>query len=241
MRPTVDGVLRWGVVLMLATAPVTGDVSIEPGQPATSSGCDVVVVLGDSLESSDPVVYAAALAAVGFDEVAVWAGAGRALTFPDVSSNVLATHFDGVTSDAMSIPDHFAGIFTARIARWMADTRQPCWVIALGSNDAGHIPPSAWSSAIATMLDVVADDPVVWVNVWLDNPTWPNYTPPVSTAWNLALTTELAGRANVTVYDWADQATRTRGLLAADGVHATPAGQLARATGIATLLVEVAG
>lgn len=89
------------------------------------------------------------------------------------------------------------------------------WVIALGTNDVpGYDDDDDYARLIDTLLvEVPADDPLLWVNVYLAG------APERSDAFNIKLAQALTARGNAGIVDWRTVAPGD-GMLS-DGVHPT--------------------
>ena len=103
-------------------------------------------------------------------------------------------------------------------------------VVVAGSNDAqrlaaGQVTPRQVRGWIESALDALSGvDCVVWANVATGAPTiyWPTSAAPALV--NAVLADQAARRPNVDVVDWAATAAEP-GLLLADGLHHTVAGE----------------
>jgi hypothetical protein len=112
-----------------------------------------------------------------------------------------------------------------------------CWVLMVGTNDAANIAAGANVSAeerIRRLLDVIGDDPVMWVNA-VTQRTEDAYRNASMLAWNQELERVTAGYPNVRVFDWYDvvQPQWFRN----DGIHYTVEGAAQRARLTAEALV----
>ena len=103
-----------------------------------------------------------------------------------------------------------------------------CWVIATGSNNVGHMAPSTWDSLITRVQEAIGNDPAIWVNVWVNSPDYPNYSPARSAQWNTKLV-----QHGVNVLDWASSVSGHPELFDAGGLHLTPTGYTLRSWMIA--------
>jgi lysophospholipase L1-like esterase len=97
-------------------------------------------------------------------------------------------------------------------------------VVALGNNDAGN--PTTFGHRIDGVMQAIG--PVRRV-VWINLRQFASWTP----AMNQQLTAATARWPNLVVADWSARATPNPGLVYADGLHLTPAGQAAMAELIA--------
>lgn len=212
------------------------------------SKCDVVVLIGDSLVSTDPTMY---LAAIGrytpAKKAFLIAGPGQAIMFP---STVEGTTFGWLVKGkyvdhaaSVVVPTHYSGLESVALARRAYPNDSLCWIIALGSNDAGHLPEAWWDTAIGQMVDAIGDDDSVWVDVLSNSvPAVKGYTPEVSSAWNHHI-----GEATHWIQDrvcgWSEwlndpssinfRSVDRNALFTEGGVHLTTNGQVARSGVIA--------
>jgi hypothetical protein len=113
-----------------------------------------------------------------------------------------------------------------------------CWVLMVGTNDAANIAAGANVSAearIRRLLDVIAGDPVLWVNA-VTQRTEDAYRNASMLAWNEELARVTAEYPNVRVFDWYDvvQPQWFRN----DGIHYTVEGSAQRARLTAQALVD---
>jgi hypothetical protein len=112
----------------------------------------------------------------------------------------------------------------------------PVLVVSLGTND----DPSGVSSFEASVESVLsAAGPsrcVVWANI-----VRPPYAGVSYAGYNRVLTRLTAAQPNLTVVDWAGIVRSDPGLLASDGVHASPSGYEARAQAIAQAMQACGG
>jgi hypothetical protein len=111
-----------------------------------------------------------------------------------------------------------------------------CWVIALGTNDAADVAVGSsvsFATRIARMMQVIGNEPVLWVNVRSLVTTGP-YAESNLQGWNAALTAACPTYAHMRVYDWAS-AAQPRWFIP-DGIHYYSPGYAARAHLIADAL-----
>lgn len=113
-----------------------------------------------------------------------------------------------------------------------------CWVLMIGTNDAANVAAGAnrtLDQRILAMLDVIGDDPLVWVDArtTLADGPWANSN---MDAWNEALYRLTAGRRNVAVVPWSEIARPE--WFVADGIHHTAEGRAWLAALTADALVE---
>lgn len=214
-----------------ATAAIPGASVAAEGRPTgRTQQCSQVIHLGDSTTVGMQSSLAEAYAGAGFS-VHTSAGNGRGIGFR-VS------------------PDHETGLHAAqRLRRELAGAGQLCWVIALGTNDAAYVPDAAEQQrSIDDLLEVVAGDPVLWVNVYMfaphsrrgaharcdgSEPVLGCYGVTNMLQWNHLLAAAAAQHPNMTVDDWASVVRWHPDWFQRDGIHYTAAGYAERATQIA--------
>jgi len=214
---------------ILTTLALAGGAMFLPARvEAEPVQCDVVVQLGDSATSKDPQPYVDAYLPAGFDMTLVVAGSGRMILGPDVRDDDLAGWRDGERSGVEYLRSHRTGVESVhdlRILFKWAGVAHPCWVVALGSNDAAHLTLDWWQYDIDQMVAALDGDPAIWVTAWADA-VWPGYTPEVMGAWNAFVASQLP------VCDWASTVV-DRPDLFLDGAHPTHEGHLQRASFLA--------
>ena len=112
----------------------------------------------------------------------------------------------------------------------------PVLVVSLGTND----DPSAvstFSGAVESVLRAAGPAGcVIWPNI-----VRPPYNGVSYAGYNRALARLAAANPNLIVVDWAGMVARDPGMVAGDGVHATPSGYSARAAAIAQAVLSCAG
>ncbi len=195
-----------------------------PVADAASATCDIIIQIGDSLTSATPTTYLDAYPL----PTAILAGAGRSISVDDIREGVVAVRQDGETA-VWWWNDHHTSLDDVALVRMFASpTQQLCWIVATGSNDVGHAPSSEWNGLIDQLAAAIGDDPAVWVDVYVNSPDFPNYSPGNSSGWNLRLE-----RHGLDVIDWAAQARVHPEWFDAGGIHLTPAAYAIRASMIA--------
>lgn len=216
----------------LALALLGASLFVTPSKVEAAARCDVVVVVADSLVTYAPTdLYLAAFQNVGFPQVLILAGAGRAIMHPDVLEDDTLGWASWSERGSFLLGGHRSGVDAVHFARWVLPGKELCWVIALGNNDAGHLPEAWWADDIDRMMVALRGDPAMWVTVWADRGE-KGYTPETSRRWNEVLTAELAGRNFVC--DWAGWATANGGpWLDESGVHLTEKGNKVRSLVVA--------
>lgn len=103
-----------------------------------------------------------------------------------------------------------------------------CWVIALGTNDSASTSHVNWQPRFDSIMDVIGTDPVMWVNVWYNSSTRPNYNVFVATGWNAFLIRNKTFLPTITIYDWATTAKSHPEWFLSDGLHYTDTGSKQR-------------
>lgn len=94
-----------------------------------------------------------------------------------------------------------------------------CWVIALGTNDAASSQKPNDSTRITLTMEALDGDPVVWVNVWMNSKTRPNYSSTAARKWNTLLSNELSIYTKSYILDWDYLAKRNPSWFSTDGYH----------------------
>jgi hypothetical protein len=141
-------------------------------------------------------------------------------------------------SGARSIYETFEGNPNARdvAVAWDAEGFDGCWVIAMGTNEAANVAAGStigYEERIESMMDVIAGEPALWVNVRSLVTSGP-YAKANMAAWNAALLEACDRYPNMRVFDWAS-AVKDEWFIP-DGIHFTTPGYAARARYIANAL-----
>ena len=111
----------------------------------------------------------------------------------------------------------------------------PVIVVSLGTNDDPSA-TSTFASQVQSVLDAAGPSRcVVWANI-----VRPPYAGVSYSGYNHVLARLAATNPNLTIVDWAGITRTHPGLLAADGVHATPQGYVLRARAIASAMAACA-
>jgi hypothetical protein len=122
------------------------------------------------------------------------------------------------------------------VAEILRSKLPPVLVVSLGTND----DPSAVSSFEASVESVLsAAGPsrcVIWANI-----VRPPYGGVSYAGYNRVLTRLASAQPNLTLVDWAGIVRSDPGMLASDGVHASPSGYEARAQAIAQAIQACGG
>lgn len=154
-------------------------------------------------------------------------------------ARVGVTDFRDEIRGARSIIERYRGEENADdvATRQKATGYEGCWVLALGTTDAANLSAGGASSAAAridTMMSIIGDDPVLWVNVKTlvaDPDDWANSQ---MIAWNAVLAEAPARHPNLVVYDWATVVQDA--WFHDDAIHYTSSGNAERARLIADAL-----
>jgi hypothetical protein len=190
---------------------------------ASTTSCDSVVHIGDSTS-------------VGLTSPSI---------LPDSNDRVDAQYRRVGVSDprmeisgARSIVERLPGQTNAYEAAQseIASGFHGCWVFALGTTDTANVAAGSNVSRrtrIDMMMDLVAGDPVLWVNTRTLETTDP-WGDQNMQAWNAELIAATERYPNLRIYDWASAAQPE--WFSADKVHYTPDGYRQRAHLIADAL-----
>jgi hypothetical protein len=112
----------------------------------------------------------------------------------------------------------------------------PVLVVSLGTNDDPSAVSSFGSSVEAVMRAAGPSRCVIWANI-----VRPPYNGVSYAGYNRMLARAAAANPNLTILDWAGIVRSDPGLLASDGVHATPSGYQTRAEAIAQAMQTCGG
>ncbi len=121
---------------------------------------------------------------------------------------------------------------------WYQRGFRGCWVFALGTNEAADVAVGSaegFAKRIDSMMSVVHDGPVLWVNVKTLTTSGP-YAEANMQRWDDALFKACARFPNMRVYDWAADVKDV--WFIPDGIHFTTPGYAARARYIASALLD---
>jgi peptidoglycan/LPS O-acetylase OafA/YrhL len=122
---------------------------------------------------------------------------------------------------------------------WKAEGYKGCWVLALGTNEAADV--AAGSSVgleerIEKMMNIIGDEPVLWVNVKTLPDATEFYAEEGMKKWDGELEKACLRYPNMRVYNWAGD-VKTSWFIN-DGIHFTSPGYAARAELIAHALAH---
>jgi len=135
------------------------------------------------------------------------------------------------------------GYKTARPAKrsaekWEKQGFSGCWVLALGTMDAAAVAKGirpGLRSRIQTMMDIVGDDPVMWVNLKGRRSGGPWGARSLAN-WNKMLQSFCEKYPNMRIYNWAGDVKKTWYI--SDGIHQNTEGYRYRAQFIADALAQ---
>ena len=152
---------------------------------------------------------------------------------------VKKTHMD--VSGARSIHEIFNGIPNAAMVarREVADGYHGCWILALGTNEAADVAAGSTfglRTRIATMMSIIGNQPVMWVNT-ITLPGTPQYYGEAGMRqWDNDLVATCPKYPTMRVFDWAAHAKPS--WFIPDHIHYTPQGYIERTRAIAHGLVK---
>lgn len=173
-----------------------------------SQRCKSLVHIGDSTSVGIVNQLKNNYQSHGFHNVYISAGNGRSIAYatkPDTLNGV----------DAIKFYKNKLGSGT-------------CWVIALGTNDAASVYKPNDSFRINSVMKAVNGDPVLWVNVWMNSKTRPEYNKQAAVTWNNLLSSITKNYPNSTILDWASFVKKNPSWLSVDGYHYSSIGSLNR-------------
>jgi lysophospholipase L1-like esterase len=158
------------------------------------------------------------------------AGSGQALVVGDSLAEGTEAPLAGLLPDWHIRTSAYTGRHTddgvAEILR--TSKLPPVLVVSLGTNDDPSAVSSFEGSAEAVLRAAGQGRCVIWANI-----VRPPYDGVSYAGYNRALAQLAASNPNLTVVDWVGIVRSDPGILASDGVHATPSGYQARAQAIA--------
>ena len=122
---------------------------------------------------------------------------------------------------------------------WKAEGFKGCWVLALGTNESANV--AAGSNVgererIDKMMNIIGDEPVLWVNVRTLPSATEFYSEEGMKKWDEELVSACAAFPNMRVYNWAKDVKDE--WFIEDGIHFTSPGYAARAQLIAQALAH---
>jgi hypothetical protein len=207
---------------MTTPAPTTPTTTVA-ATPATTTSCTSVAHLGDSTSVG--------LVSTSFIP-------DPALQIGGQYARVGATDSRLEISGARSIVETLPGQVNARdtAAALKQSGFDGCWVLALGTTDTANVAVGSnitRAERIDRMMQVIGDDPVLWVDVktLVTSGAWSN---PEMEKWNQELAQAQARYPNIKVYHWTEVVQD--GWFSSDRIHYTSEGYTQRARLIADAL-----
>jgi peptidoglycan/LPS O-acetylase OafA/YrhL len=218
---TVEGE---GIRVKEATAAGTkGPVPLTAAQAAESekSSCKAVVHIGDSTSE-------------GLDSAEYLPNANERIPARYAEVGVEETHME--VEGARSIEERFEGEPNGQevAEAWKAEGYKGCWVLALGTNEAADVAAGSTvglEERIEKMMNIIGDEPVLWVNVRTLPDATEFYAESGMKEWDEELEKACLRYPNMRVYNWA--ADVKDAWFINDGIHFTSPGYAARAALIA--------
>jgi hypothetical protein len=162
---------------------------------------------------------------------------GDSLTLT-LHSYVDSSYGDIIAGNGWSIRD--SGLDSARRYRQNHPGRI-CWIIALGTNDSSSSSSPSDPERFDMMMEVIGNDPVLWVNVWYDS-TREGYQEQNALAWNSLLIEKKKSHPNMKIFDWATIAKSHPEWFISDKIHFNSNGARQRAwwlTMISRLVLKI--
>lgn len=161
--------------------------------------CDYLVHIGDSLTLPSLSYIKDYYSRVGFPDAVVDASNGRSIIYSG----------DDSTMNGLEAVRHYQEALGDNI----------CWVLALGTNDSAAVDQNRMLERFNSMMFVIGGQKVVWINVWSDSRSRPDYNSTDSQAWNSILMREKHKYSNMDVLDWAGTAKIHPEWFISDGIH----------------------
>ena len=200
--------------------------AIKRAPAPTHTSCRSVVYIGDS--TSDGEASAEYVPNAKLREPAQLLKVG-----------VKTTHMQ--VSGARSIHEIFKNIPNAAMVarKEVAAGYHGCWILALGTNEAADVAAGSTfglRARIATMMSIIGDHPVMWINA-ITLPGTPQYYGDAGMRqWDNDLLAACSKHPTMRVYDWAAHAKPS--WFISDHIHYTPQGYIQRTRLIAHALVK---
>jgi peptidoglycan/LPS O-acetylase OafA/YrhL len=207
-----------------ATAAGTkGPVPLTAAQAADSqkTSCRAVVHIGDSTSE-------------GLDSAEYLPNPKERIPNRYAEVGVKETHME--VQGARSIEERFEEQPNAQevAEAWKAEGYKGCWVLALGTNEAADVAAGSsvgLSERIEKMMNIIGDEPVLWVNVRTLPEATEFYAEEGMKKWDEELETACLRYPTMRIYNWAAD-VKTAWFIN-DGIHFTSPGYAARAELIA--------
>ncbi|HEY2478676.1 MAG TPA: acyltransferase family protein [Solirubrobacterales bacterium] len=207
-----------------ATAAGTkGPVPLTAAQAADSqkTSCKAVVHIGDSTSE-------------GLDSAEYLPNPRERIENRYAEVGVKETHME--VQGARSIEERFEGEPNGQevAEAWKAEGYKGCWVLALGTNEAADVAAGSnvgLDERIEKMMNIIGDEPVLWVNVKTLPDATEFYAEEGMKKWDEDLKTACLRYPNMRIYNWAADVKDS--WFINDGIHFTSPGYAARAELIA--------
>ena len=161
--------------------------------------CDRLVHIGDSTTLSILPYLESDYKESGFSEVVINASNGRSIIY---SGNT-------APMNGLEAVRHYQEALGDNI----------CWVMALGTNDSSAVSPKKMLERFKSMMFVIGGQKILWINVWTDSKTRPDYNTTDSRTWNYILMAQKQQYSNMEVFDWATIAKSHPEWFTSDGIH----------------------
>jgi peptidoglycan/LPS O-acetylase OafA/YrhL len=209
-------------------AGTKGPVPLTAKQAADSqkTSCEAVVHIGDSTSE-------------GLDSAEYLPDPKERIENRYAEVGVKETHME--VQGARSIEERFEDQPNAQevAEAWKAEGYKGCWVLALGTNEAADV--AAGSSVgleerIEKMMNIIGDEPVLWVNVKTLPDATEFYAEKGMKEWDEELVKACSRYPTMRIYNWA--ADVKDAWFINDGIHFTSPGYAARAELIAQALAH---
>jgi hypothetical protein len=209
-------------------AGTKGPVPLTKAQAADSqkTACKRVVHIGDSTSE-------------GLDSAEYLPNPNERIENRYAEVGVKETHME--VQGARSIEERYEDQPNAQevAEAWKAEGYKGCWVLALGTNEAADV--AAGSSVgleerIEKMMNIIGDEPVLWVNVKTLPEATEFYAEEGMKKWDDELEKACLRYPNMRIYNWAGD-VKTAWFIN-DGIHFTSPGYAARAELIAHALAH---
>ncbi len=212
-----------------ATAAGTkGPVPLTRKQAADSqkTSCRRVVHIGDSTSE-------------GLDSAEYLPNAKQRIPNRYAEVGVSETHME--VQGARSIEERYEGEPNAQevAEAWKAEGYKGCWVLALGTNEAADVAAGSnvgLGERIEKMMNIIGDEPVLWVNVKTLPEATEFYAEKGMKKWDEELERACLRYPNMRIYNWAGDVKES--WFINDGIHFTSPGYAARAELIAHALAH---
>ncbi len=223
---TVEGE---GIRVKEATAAGTkGPVPLTAAQAAESqkSSCKAVVHIGDSTSE-------------GLDSAEYLPNPKERIPYRYAEVGVKETHME--VQGARSIEERYDNEPNAQevAEAWKAEGYKGCWVLALGTNEAADVAAGSnvgLEERIEKMMNIIGDEPVLWVNVKTLPDATEFYSEEGMKEWDEELEKACLRYPSMRVYNWAGDVKNS--WFINDGIHFTSPGYAARAALIAKALAH---